>query len=136
MFWFACVLAFVCLLDCLLACFQVVATATANVATAKEVVKAFVARVAKHDGEAPMSTAMTGACMTAPDRIPPTRRTQLQELVGVFFVRLLVCLCVCPLCMCAFVLPFVRLRVDGCNFLLTAASRTDMRCVGVVCIGA
>lgn len=61
---------------------QVVATANANVSTAKEVVKAFVARVATHQGEAPMSKAMTGACMTAPEFIPKARRTQLEELVG------------------------------------------------------
>jgi 5'-methylthioadenosine phosphorylase len=61
---------------------QVVATATANVSKAKAVVKAFVERVAKHDGPAPMSTVMAGACMTAPGMIPATRRIQLDELVG------------------------------------------------------
>ena len=40
------------------------------------------ARVAKHDGEPPMAAAMTGACMTAPDRIPLKRRQDLEELVG------------------------------------------------------
>ena len=63
---------------------QVVATATANVSKAKEVVKAYVSRVASHNGDAPMATAMDGACMTHPDFIPHARRTQLDELVGVY----------------------------------------------------
>ena len=53
-----------------------------DVSKAKAVVKAFVERVAKHDGPAPMSTVMAGACMTAPGMIPATRRIQLDELVG------------------------------------------------------
>jgi 5'-methylthioadenosine phosphorylase len=61
---------------------QVVATASANVSTAKEIVKVFVKNVATHDGPAPMSSCMTGACMTAPDSIPKPRLNQLEELVG------------------------------------------------------
>jgi len=70
---------------------QVVATATANVSTAKEVVKAYAARVSQHQGDAPMSTAMTGACMTAPDSIPRQRRIQLEELVGACLAVVVVC---------------------------------------------
>ena len=61
---------------------QVVATAMKNVATAKEVVKAFVQIAGEHSGEAPCSNAMAGACMTAPDRIPIKRRDELEVLVG------------------------------------------------------
>jgi len=61
---------------------QVVATAMKNVATAKEVVKAFVQIAGEHSGEAPCSNAMAGACMTAPDRIPVKRRDELEVLVG------------------------------------------------------
>ena len=61
---------------------QVVATATANVAKAKDVVKSFVQLAGAHDGPAPCSNAMAGACMTAPDRIPTERRDELEILVG------------------------------------------------------
>jgi len=63
---------------------QVVATATANVSHAKEVVKAFVTRVGEHKGDAPMATCMDGACMTHPDYIPHAQRVQLDELVGLY----------------------------------------------------
>jgi 5'-methylthioadenosine phosphorylase len=63
---------------------QVVATATDNVQKAKNVVRAFVPLIAAHEGDAPQSTAMHGACMTAVGMLPASRVKALRPLIGAY----------------------------------------------------
>lgn len=60
---------------------QVVAVARANVAVSKDIIRAAIPLIAAHEGPAPMSTALAGAIMTAPDAIPAERRDMLEPLV-------------------------------------------------------
>jgi len=60
----------------------IVATIRANVATAKRIIAAAAPLIAAHDGPAPMSNALAGAIMTAPDRISPERKEALWPIVG------------------------------------------------------
>ena len=60
---------------------QVVAVARANVAVSKGIIRAAIPMIAAHDGPAPMSNALAGAIMTAPEAIPPEQRDLLDPLV-------------------------------------------------------
>jgi 5'-methylthioadenosine phosphorylase len=60
---------------------QVVAVARANVAVSKDIIRAAIPMIAAHDGPAPMSNALAGAIMTAPEAIPPEQRDVLDPLV-------------------------------------------------------
>ncbi len=64
---------------------QVIAVATANVATARKVILAAVPKIAAHDGPAPMHDAMKFALMTARERIPAARVAALGPLVDKYF---------------------------------------------------
>jgi len=61
---------------------QVVATATANVAVAKELIRAAVPKIVAHEGPAPMSNALQFAIMTARDAIPAEAIERLRPIVG------------------------------------------------------
>jgi len=61
---------------------QVVATATANVAVAKQLIRAAVPKIAAHEGPAPMSNALQFAIMTARDSIPAEAIERLRPIVG------------------------------------------------------
>ena len=60
----------------------VLAIVRQNVALAKNIIRDLAPRVAAFDGPPPMSTALAGAIMTAPDAIPAASRARLDLLVG------------------------------------------------------
>ena len=61
---------------------QVVRVARQNVATARQIIKAAVPRIAAHDGPCPQSNALAGAIMTKLEAIPAERKEALAPLVS------------------------------------------------------
>ncbi len=60
----------------------VVAVIKKNVHTARQVIRAVVPHIAAHEGPAPQSSALAGAIMTAPEKIPAAQREALAPLVS------------------------------------------------------